>query len=268
VRTTFSALAILMLANPALAQGFGCPTDVNQQLYEMTEQARDGTLTPVEVGEKATEIIRGCGGSRTIFAQFLELFTVAGLSVEPPDGVRFGAHVNAIRTIGRLEQLKGQALTPIRLTDAEGNRFEWTTIEERNAYWDLMFAISSDFLVYGVHADIYTPGKLERFGCGLYPAEEASALATHGDRNVDGGELVARVAYLGRECDTPARETSGYVARYFAGHYRARLATDGYVGLTASDIRAGLQTFLAKHLDGAPESDLFTMEETTELLEF
>lgn len=268
MRATLTALAMLIAAEPASAQGFGCPTDVNQQIYEMTEQVRDGAQTPVEIGEKATAIIRGCGGSRTIFAQFLELFTVAGLSVEPPDGTRFGAHVNAVRTIGRLQQLKSEALAPIPLTDAEGGRFEWTVIDERNAYWDLMFAISADFLVYGVHAEIYTPGKLEQFGCGLYPAEEASALARHGAGNVDGGELVARVSFLGRECDTPERETSGYAAQYFAGHHRARLSDGGYVGLTESDIRSGLQTFLAKHLDGALQSDLFSPDESTELFDF
>lgn len=253
---------------PAVAQDFGCPTNVNQQIHDMTAKARAGGATMAELAESATAIVRGCGRDRVILAQFFEMFTVAGLAIEPPDADRFSAHLNAFRTIDGINQAGGDDFEPLILEGPDGANVEWSVIDERNAYWDLIYAMASDFLVYGVHADIYTPGRTEQIGCGLYPAEEVSALAAYGQDNVDGGELLARVTFLGRSCDTPGRETSGYAAQYFAGHLRARRDNEDYVGLTESDIRWGLQTFLEMHLDGAPQSGLFGADEAKELLEF
>jgi hypothetical protein len=241
---------------------------VNQQIFDMTQEARAGDVNLAELAENATAIVRGCGRDRVILAQFFEMFTVAGLAIEPPDSDRFSAQLNAFRTIDGINQAGGDDFEPLRLKNADGSEVEWGVIEERNAYWDLIYAMASDFLVYGVHADIYTPGRTEQIGCGLYPAEEASALASYGEENVDGGELLARIAFLGRNCDTPNRETSGYAAQYFAGHRKALTNNEEYVGLTTGDIRWGLQTFLEMHLNGAPESTLFSAEEAAELLEF
>jgi len=264
----FFFLCAVAVAHPAAAQDFGCPTDVNQRIHDMTAKARAGDATMAELAETATAIVRGCGRDRVILAQFFEMFTVAGLAIEPPDADRFSAHLNAFRTIDGINKAGGDDFAPLRLSGPGGEEVEWSVIDERNAYWDLIYAMASDFLVYGVHADIYTPGRTEQIGCGLYPAEEVSALASYGQENVDGGELLARVAFLGRNCDTPDRETSGYAAQYFAGHMRARRGIEDYVGLTESDIRWGLQTFLEMHLDGAPESNLFSADEAQELLEF
>jgi len=263
-------LAFLLLAPtaPAAAQDFGCPADLHQQLFELTAEARAGAITPADAGQEVTEVLRGCGRNRVVFAQLLELFTVAGLTFEPPDPMRFGSHANALRAIEGAKAMGVEVFAPIRLTAPDGAPVAWGMIDERNAYWDLMFAISADFLVFGVHADLYTPGRTEQVGCGLYPAEEASALSAHASGNVDGGELLARVSFLGRNCDTPERDTSGYAALYFAEHKRARDADPGYVGLTGGDIRSGLQTFLEKHLDGADESDLFTAAEVADLTNF
>lgn len=269
LRTTIIALAFWLAALPGVAQqGFGCPTNVNQRIYELTEQASAREITPAEAAQAATDIAKGCARDRVMLGQFLEMFTRAGLAYEPPDPNRFGSHLNAFRTINGIERVGGGSFEPITLTAADGTEFEWSVIDERNAYWDLMFAMSSDFLVFGVHADIYTPGKTERIGCGLYPAEEASALARHAVGNVDGGELLPRVSFLGRECDTPERETSGYVAQYFAAHHEARADNPDYIGLTGSDIRSGLRYFLEKHLDGAAESDLFPAADVTEFMNF
>ncbi len=268
---TRAILLIFILLTPAqfaTAQSFGCPVNVNQQIYEMTGKLRTRSMTPDSAGQAARDILRGCGNDRVILAQLFEMFTVGGLALEPPDPARFSAHLNAFRMIAGINRAGGDAFEPLTLTGPDGAQVSWGVIDERNAYWDLMFAMASDFLVHGVHAAIYTAGETERIGCGLYPAEEASALARYAEGNVDGGELLARVAFLGRDCDTEAHETSGYVAQYFAGHYRARAADPGYVGLTGGDIRWGLQTFLGKHLDGAAESDLFPAAEATELLNF
>jgi len=263
-------LAVFLLApvSPGLAQDFGCPTDVNQQLYEITAKTRALEITPAEAGQAVSEILRGCGRNRVVFAQLLELFTVAGLTREPPDPIRFASHANALRAMEGAVGMGGGAFPAFRLSGPNGAAIEWSAIDERNAYWDLMFAMSADFLVFGVHADFYTPGKIEQIGCGLYPAEEAAALANHAVGNVDGGELLARVSFLGRACDTPERDTSGYAALYFAEHLRARDADPLYVGLTQGDIQAGLRTFLGQHLDGAPGSDIFTAAEAAELLNF
>lgn len=262
------AFFLLAPAAPAAAQDFGCPADLHQQLFEITAEARAGGITPADAGQAVTEVLRGCGRNRVVFAQLLELFTVAGLTREPPDTMRFGSHANALRAIEGAVGMGGAAFAPVTLAGPDGAPVEWGMIDERNAYWDLMFALSADFLVFGVHADRYMPGRTERIGCGLFPAEEASALSAHASGNVDGGELLARVAFLGRDCDTPEHDTSGYAALYFAEHMRARDADPGYVGLTRGDIRSGLQAFLVKHLDGAPESDLFTVDEVDDLINF
>jgi hypothetical protein len=264
------ALSLLLLAPalPGAAQENECPADASQRVFDLTGKARDGELTAAEAAQFAIEITRDCGQERALLGQILELFTVAGLALEAPDPERFGGHLNAFRTINVINRAGGGEFEPITLKGADGSEIVWSMIDERNAYWDLMFAMAGDFLVFGVHADIYTPGKIEQIGCGLYPAEEAAALASHAVGNVDGGELLARVSYLGRACDTPERDTSGYAALYFAEHQRARDADPLYVGLTQGDIHAGLRSFLGKHLDGAPASDIFTAGEAAELLNF
>jgi hypothetical protein len=268
MRRFLLALPLIVPALPGAAQDFGCSTNVHQQLFEITGKARAAEVTPADAGQAVTEVLQGCGRNRVVFAQLLELFTVAGLTREPPDAMRFGSHANALRAVDGAKGMGSKSFAPVTLVGPDGAAFEWGTIDERNAYWDLMFALSADFLVFGVHADLYTPGRIERIGCGLYPAEEASALAAHAADNVDGGELLARVSFLGRECDTPESDTSGYAALYFAKHLHARAADPDYVGLTEGDIRSGLHTFLAKHLDGAPESDLFTAAEVAEFTNF
>lgn len=264
----FLVLACSLFAAPALAQDTGCPTDASQQLFDLTDKIRTGGVAPEAVAGKANEIVHGCGRERVLMGQIAAMFTALGLSLEPPHAARFGAHLNALRTWGGLAAAGGEGFEPIALTGPDGTPAEWTETDERDAYWDLMFAVSSDFLVGGVHADLYTPGALERFGCNLYPAEEASALARHGEGNVDGGELLARVSFLGSRCDTPEHETSGYAAAYFAAHYRARLDDPEYAGLTGGDIRAGLQKYLVQHLDGRAESPIFPAALVEELLAF
>lgn len=268
LRNLALALTLLFPALPGMAQAADCPADASQRIFDLSQKARDGALSPAEAAQVATEITRACGRERALLGQILEMFTITGLVREAPDPERFGAHLNAFRTINAINRAGGGGFDPIGLTGPDGGEILWSVIDERNAYWDLMFAMAADYLVFGVHADIYTPGKIEQIGCGLYPAEEASALATHAIDNVDGGELLARVSFLARACDTPEGDTSGYAALYFAEHKRARAADPGYLGLTQGDIRSGLRAFLEKHLDGAPGSDLFTAGEVTDLMNF
>lgn len=263
----FLALALLAAA-PAVAQDPGCPIDANQQLYGLTGQARAGAVAPVSAADTAGGLVRACGSERVLMGQVMAMFTALGLSIEPPDPDRFTAHLHAFRTMTGIAASGGGGFEPVPLAGPNGEAVEWTVADERDAYWDLMFAMSSDFLVGGAHTDVYTPGIIERIGCGLYPAEEASALARHAIGNVDGGELMARISFLGSHCDTPGHETSGYAATYFEGHYRARRDDPDYAGLTGGDIRAGLQKYLKQHLDGQAESPLFRAETVEELLGF
>lgn len=254
----FLPTALMAFATAAAA----CPEDASTRLTALTQGAAAGEASLGTLSEAATSLVKDCGEDRVVLSQILAMFTAAGLAIEPPGADRFQAQLFAFRTINRIVRAGGEPFAPT--ADAS-----WTVIDERNAVWDLMFAMSGDFLVYGVHVELYTPGKLEDLGCGLYPAEEASALAQQARGNLDGGELVARVAYLGRACDTEERETSGWAARYFAEHAEARAADpEGYAGLTQRDIRAGLATNLDRHLAGAAESWLFDADEVTRLRGF
>lgn len=259
-RIILPALAALVLvAAPARA---ACPADASSRLAALAEGAAAGRETLQTLSEAATGYVTACGEDRLVLSQILAMFAAAGLAIEPPDPDRFQAQLFAFRTINRIVRAGGAAFAADPATG-------WSVDDERNNVWDLMFAMSGDFLVYGAHADLYTPGKLEGIGCGLYPAEEASALARQGRGNLDGGELLARIVYLGRNCDKDDRETSGYAARYFAEHAAARTVDpDGYNGLTEADIRAGLASFLDRHLDGAGESWLFDADEVTRLRAF
>lgn len=262
------ALLIFTLPTAARAQDTGCPVDASQQLYDLTQRARAAGVTPMELGEVANGLIEGCGPERVLLGQIMAMFTVAGIAVEPPAEARYAMHVHAFRINSGLAAQHARDFEPVPLTAADGTEIQWTTADERDAYWDLMFAMSSDFLLTGIHEQLYTPGKLEQIGCGLYPAEEASALARHGIGNADGGEMLARVIFLATQCDDDGHEVAGYAAQYFANHYRARREDEDYIGLTGGDIRAGLRRYLPLYLDGAEEGPLFDAETVAELLDF
>jgi hypothetical protein len=221
-------------------------------------------VAPQSLGDAANEIARACGDDRVVMGQIMAMFTAAGIAIAPPSGERFQMHLLAFRTANRIAQTSPGDFAPVAL--AEGA--EWSQLDERDAFWDLMAAMSSDFLNYGVHADIYTAGITEQIGCQLYPAEEASALATQAVDGADSGELVVRLYYLGNRCDGEDHATSGQVAQYFANHARAKRADPGYVGLTGGDIRGGIQRFLTQHLAGRESSELFSAAEVAELMAF
>lgn len=259
------ALLLVALAAPALAQQAPvCPADAHARIETATLAAEAGQKTVDDLAPLATDLVRGCQGERAILGHILAMFTRAGLAAEPP--ARFAAHQNAFKTVSAIVRSGSLPFDDVnyRTGDTEA---AFTPLDERNAYWDLMFAMASDFLVFGVGDAVYAPGTTETFGCGLYPAEEAAALARLGEGNADGGELVIRVGYLGRACDTDG-ETAGQVARYFAAHLAAREADPEYLGLTEGDIRSGLQRFLPAHLAGAAESPLFSAEEAARLMAF
>ena len=259
MRLVFSLGFALLLAAPAHA---ACPEDAATRLHGLAQAAEAGKPDIVAMSEAATSVLKACGDDRVLLSLSLEMFTAAGIAIEPPDPNRFQAQLFAFRTLNRILRAGGGDFAPV-----EG--IGWSVDDERNVVWDLMFAMSGDFLVYGVHGELYTPGRIEQIGCGLYPAEEASALARQARGNLDGGELLARVVYLGRKCDTPDRETSGYAALYFAEHAAARAADpEGYNGVTERDIRTGLASFLNRHLDGAAESWLFEADEVSRLKAF
>ncbi len=249
-------LLSLLLPAAARAENAPCPTDAHAQLYALTAQAE--TISDEVLNSTATGILQGCGPDRALLSQLLGLFSAASVAAEPP--ARFAREVNGFKTIDFIRRTGTPHFDPVRFPGPDGAEVSWTEEDERNAYWDLMFAMSGDFLTAGVHGDIYTPGKAEEFGCLLYPGEEASALARHAEGNEDGGELMARVAFLGRNCDNAAHDASGYTALYFAGHADARAADPDYAGLTIGDIRAGLSGFLTQHLDGAAETALFSAD--------
>jgi hypothetical protein len=262
-------ISLVLALTPAIAAAqTACPDDVAAQLHGLTEAASVGKVSLGDLSEAATRFATACGEDRAVLGQILAMFTAAGIGIEPPDPERFQAHVFAYRTVNRIRRGGDDAIAPVAFTGPDGAALSWGPLDERNAYWDLMFAISSDYLIYGVHTDFYTPGKIEAIGCGLYPDEEAAALARQAEGNLDGGELVARVAYLGRACNGEEHETSGYAAQYFAEHARARAADPAYAGLTESDIRAGLSRFLESHLNGADESWLFDAGAVAELRAF
>lgn len=256
------ALFLVLFAAPLRAQGPACPADAHARVNAAAEAVEAGTQDMDAVNQMATALVRACPNDRALFGHILAMFTRAGLASEPPD--RFAAHQNATKTIGMVLKAGGDDFPDV----AFGEGVAWTVFDERNAYFDLMLALSTDYLVHAVHEQLYTPGTAERFGCGLYPAEEAAALAVQAEGNADGGELVVRVGYLGRNCDLGAGEVAGQAARYFAAHYRARMEDPDYRGLTAGDIRGGLQRFVADHLDGSGTSTLFSEDEVAELLAF
>ena len=256
IRFLVSMALGLFLAAPAAA---ACPQDAAQRLHGLAEDARAGTPDLVAMSEAATSLLKACGDDRVLLSFSLDMFAAAGIAIAPPDNQRFQAQLFAFRTLNRIVRAGGGDFSPV-------DEIGWSIDDERNVVWDLMFAMSGDFLVYGVHADLYTPGKIETIGCGLYPAEEASALAQQARGNLDGGELLARVVYLARKCDTPDREASGYAALYFAEHAAARAADpEGYKGVIERDIRTGLTSFLDQHLDGAGQSWLFNSDEVSRL---
>lgn len=256
------ALAVLLVAGAARAQAPDCPADPHAEVEAAARAVEAGGRTLDDVNAFATALVRGCPGDRALYGHILAMFTRAGLASEPPG--RFAAHGNALKTVGLVLKAGGDDFAEVTY----GDGFAWSVLDERNAYFDLMLAMSTDYLVYAVHDDLYAPGTTETIGCGLYPAEEAAALAAQGEDNADGGELVVRVGYLGRACETGSGEVAGQVARYFAAHYRARLADPAYLGLTAGDIRAGLQRFLPDHLGDSGASPLFSTAEVAELLAF
>jgi len=257
---------VLLFAAPASAQAPACPATPHRQVEVAARAAEAGTTTMDQLNTLATTLVRGCPDDRALYGHLLAMFTRAGLASDPPD--RFAVHQNAIKTVGLVLKAGGDAFADVAYALGGGAQAAWTVFDERNAYFDLMLALSTDYLVYAVHAQLFTPGTAESFGCGLYPAEEAAALAVQAEGNADGGELVVRVGYLGRSCDLGTGEVAGQVARYFAAHHRARENDPDYLGLTASDIRGGLQRFLPDHLAGSGASRLFTDEEVADLMAF
>ena len=257
-----SLTVLLATAAAAAAQTPDCPADPHAEVEAAAQAVEAGEKSVEALNPLATALVRGCAGDRALYGHILAMFTRAGLASEPPD--RFAAHRNAFKTVGVVLKAGGDAFADARYGEAQ----LWSVFDERNAYFDLMLAMSTDFLVFSIHRELYTPGTAEDIGCGLYPAEEAAALAAQADGNADGGELVVRIGYLGRQCDLGSGEVAGQVARYFAAHYRARNEDPDYLGLTAGDIRGGLQRFVPDHLNGAGESALFSAEEVAELLAF
>ncbi|MCB1336803.1 MAG: hypothetical protein KDK10_04870 [Maritimibacter sp.] len=259
-----TALLLIALATPVRAEAPACPADAHAQIEAATRGAEAGKTSVDELAPLATQLVRACRGERALLGHLLAMFTRAGLAAEPP--ARFAAHQNAYKTATAIIKSGARPFDDLRY-GVDGAEATFSQLDERNAYWDLMFALASDFLVFGVGEPLYAPGTTETFGCGLYPAEEAAALAALGEGNADGGELVIRLGFLGRSCDE-AGETAGQAARYFAAHLAARAADPEYLGLTEADIRSGLQRFLPAHLAGAAESPLFDADEVARLLAF
>jgi|GEM_PF-3438224 len=251
---------------PASAQAPACPADAHAQVEAAARAAEAATTAMDALNTRATSLVRACPDDRALYGHLLAMFTRAGLAAEPPG--RFATHQNAVKTVGMVLKAGGDAFADVAYAFGDEEQMAWTVLDERNAYFDLMLALSTDFLVYAAHPQLFTPGTAESFGCGLYPAEEAAALAVQADGNADGGELVVRVGYLGRTCDHGSGEVAGQVARYFAAHHRARAEDPDYLGLTGSDIRGGLQRFLPDHLAGSGASTLFTDEEVAQLMAF
>ncbi|HHS94513.1 MAG TPA: hypothetical protein ENK63_04140 [Rhodobacterales bacterium] len=259
IRLLASILFAVMLALPARA---ACPDDAAARLYGLGAQARGGADDMAAMSEAAVSLLKACGEDRVILSLVFQMFAAAGLAIEPPDPKRFQAQLFAFRTLNRILRAGAGGFAPPK-------GINWSVDDERNAVWDLMFAMSGDFLVFGANAALYTPGQIEKIGCGLYPAEEESALAEQARGNLDGGELLARVVYLARKCDTPEHEVAGYAALYFAHHAEARAADpDGYAGVTERDIRTGLNSFLDQHLGDAAQSWLFDADEVSRLRGF
>lgn len=254
-------LALLLTAAPAFAEG--CPPDTYRRLADLTAEARAGTANPESLGQQANEVAASCGADRVAMSQIMAMFTAAGIATEPPSQLRLQEHLHAFRTANLIAHKLERDFEPVTL--AEG---EWTQADERDAYWDLMFAMSGDYLTYGMHEDIYMPGTTTQIGCNLYPEEEASALATHAVDGADNGEFLVRIDFLGSHCDGEDHATSGQVTMYFVNQMKARAAGNGYVGLTGGDIRGGLQRFLPQHLAGRDSSELFSAEEVAELMAF
>jgi len=255
------ALATLITA-PAQAES--CAPETYQRLADLTAQAREGSVQPEALGQEANAIVARCGDDRVALGQIMAMFTVAGIAIEPPSPVRAQVHLFAFRTANRIANTLAPGFDPVSLADGA----TWGPADERDAYWDLMFTMSSDYLVYGLHEDIYTPGTMQQVGCNLYPAEEASALATHAEGGADDGEFLPRIDYLATQCDGEDHATSGQAVVYFVNHMKARAAGEGYVGLTGGDIRGGIQRFLPRHLAGRDSSDLFSAEDVAELMAF
>ena len=260
------ALLVFLLASPAHAQAPDCPADAHARVEAAAQGVEAGTMTVDELNTLATALVRGCPGDRALYGHILAMFTRAGLANDPPD--RFAAHQNAFKTLAVVLKAGGDDFADVAYALPGADPAVWSVFDERNAYFDLMLAMSTDYLVFSVHEQLYAPGTAERIGCGLYPDEEAAALAVQAEGNADGGELVVRLGYLGRNCDFGSGEVAGQAARYFAAHYRARIDDPDYLGLTASDIRGGLQRFLPDHLEGSGASALFSDAEVTELLAF
>ncbi len=260
------ALIALLFASAARAQAPACPAEPHAEVERATLAVEAGTRTAEDLNPIATALVRGCPGDRALYGHILAMFTRAGLASDPPD--RFSAHRNAFKTIDAVLKAGGDDFAEVTYALDDGQPAVWSVFDERNAYFDLMLALSTDFLVFAVHEQIYAPDTTERLGCGLYPAEEAAALAAQAEGNADGGELVVRVGFLGRACAAANGEVAGQVARYFAAHYRARAADPDYLGLTAGDIRGGLQRFLPDHLGPSAHSALFSADEVAELLAF
>lgn len=260
------AFLVLLSAPAAEAQGADCPANPHGEVEAAALAVEAAAGSVPDLAPVATRLVRGCPGNRALYGHILAMFTRAGLASEPPD--RFAALSHATKTVGLVLKAGGDDFAEVTYTLDEGATASWTVFDERNAYFDLMLGLSTDFLVYAVHGELYTPGTAERFGCGLYPAEEAAALALQGEDNADGGELVVRVGFLGRNCDHGTGEVAGQAARYFAAHSRARATDPDYLGLTKSDIRGGLQRFLPDHLAGSGAGGLFTDAEVDALLAF
>ena len=136
------------------------------------------------------------------------------------------------------------AATPSRrgaLTGADGAPVDWSVFDERNAYWDLLFAMASDFLVYGVHAELYTPGRTEQVGCGLVPGRRSLGAGPPRGRQcrrrrAGGAGRLSRAASATRRS---ARRAATWRSISPSTPVPARPIPD-YLGLTLADIQRGL----------------------------
>jgi hypothetical protein len=260
--TRFSVLALLAALAPGAAAAADCGASMHQRLSDLTAQGVAHTEPPASLGQQANEIVTACGDDRAVVGHIMAMFAEVAASIGAPSDLRTQFELFAIRTASRIQRDMPGDFEPVALKDGS-----WSVTDERNAYWDLMLAASSDFLTYGAHADFYSPGVTQKIGCLLYPDEEASALATQARDGADNGELLVRIDYLGSHCDDADHAVSGQVALYFANQAKAH-EQEGYVGLTGGDIRGGLQRFLPMHLDGRKSSELFTADEVAALMAY
>ena len=268
-RTVFIFIAAMLVSNHASAQVAGqknCPADIHQTLYGASFGVLDGSIHPERAFIFARKAIQSCAQDRGVASLIIPVFLAVAAKVTVED------HKTEALTLGYQAGHLASSMGPLpdlAVRKADGSETTWTEWSEHTTWGNLMAAIYSHHQLSAAFPTLYGLDSSQQPGCGLSPIAEAGiysdgALLPPGLSTPKEFETAGfRLQWLVSNCEGPAKELSGYAAKFFEGMAQSEVTYRSGDPLFTMGFA---KTYLKAHLGDRNESLIWPADQARRLL--